>query len=155
GPAMRMGDHVRLREPYRFTARDFNSPDWGGIESIVDRFHHVFIDKRWGVDIELPPDLHRLSLNQFTERYIEPAMHNMAMGVFQQSAGAELLVTVPTELPPPTHMIPATIMASGEGLNLRCVVIDRELDGYAMVWREPRLRIDMTWGALRPEDSNR
>lgn len=140
-----------LREPEtRFTVSELDL-----YPSMLQSTHHrIDLVNQHCVDLRLTTDelrdIQERKLDQFSDRYLAPAMRRMADGVFSCSRGAELIVTAPMELP---HGLTAATCATGEKLNLRALTYyDIPKDFAVRLLRESPpiiMRFDMLWGALR------
>lgn len=154
----RLGTSVCVRQPMRLEARDI----WMPIEPYLDHLHHVTLDRHSFVELSLTGDawdrgsVRGWTLQQFSDRLIQPAMIDLAQKVFDNARGADLIVTAELERPETSAERPGVILASDDrGVHLRAMHLRRFPSPYEATRPANRdglievVRFDMLHGALR------
>jgi hypothetical protein len=72
------GDTIRIRKPVQFSVRSGAVAD---IQDVTEAYTSITVDRQRGVDFKFQSSDFSLTINEFSERYIKPAMIQLANNV--------------------------------------------------------------------------
>ena len=72
------GDTIRIRKPVQFSVRSGAVAD---IQDVTEAYTSITVDRQRGVDFKFASSDFSLTINEFSERYIKPAMIQLANNV--------------------------------------------------------------------------